>query len=134
MLPLSNTGVDAMTRSWIGGLRERANATWPMCRLRLDQGGICLEPSAAWLGWLVPTYRVPWSSVARASPAQGVFGSGGVRFQLKDPVQAQRRHGLAKLWPASARHPLFWCSIKQRDAILAAVPDRSLVQGGLPPR
>jgi hypothetical protein len=122
-------GVDAVTRSWIGGLRERANATWPMCRLRLDDGGISLEPSAAWLGWFVPTYRVPGSSMARVSPARGLFGSGGVRFQLADQVPAQRRNGLAKLWPASTRHPVFWCSAKQRDAILAAVPDRSLVHG-----
>jgi hypothetical protein len=117
-----------VTRSWIGGLRERGNATWPMIRLRLDDRGIALEPSAAWLGWLIPTYTVPWSSVARVSPARGLFWSDGVRFHLVDQVPAQRRNGLAKLWPASARHPVFWCSAKQRDAILAAVPDRSLVQ------
>ena len=123
-----------MTRSWIGGLRERANATWPMCRLGMDDRGISLEPSAAWLGWLVPTYTVPWSSVAMVSPARGLLGSGGVLFQLKNQVPAQRRNGLAKLWPASARHPVFWCSVKQRDAILAAVPDQSLVQGDIPAR
>jgi hypothetical protein len=29
---------------------------------------------------------------------------------------------------------VFWCSVKQRDAILAAVQDRSIVQGDIPAR
>ncbi len=100
-----------------------------MCRLRFDDAGVTLEPSVAWLGWFIPTYRFPWPAVARVAAARGMFlGSDGVRFQLARKVPAQRRNGLAKLWPASARHPVFWCSGRQRDSILAAVPDRSLVQ------
>lgn len=116
-------------RSWIGGLRESGNASWPMCRLSMDNTGLTFEPSAAWLAWVLPTYRVRWSEIASIRPARGaLLGSHGVRFELHGPVSALRRPRIPGLWPASARHPVFWCFGRDRDAILAAVPDRSLVE------
>jgi hypothetical protein len=117
-----------MNSGWIGGLRERANPTWPMCRLRMDEQGIVLEPSSPLFAWLLPVYRIPWASVATVSATHGTFGSIGIRFSLVAPVAAARRAGAAVLWPELATHPIFWCSRRQRDEILASVPNGSLVR------
>lgn len=113
-------GMDTMTQSWIGGLRERGNATWPMCRLRVDEQGAVLGPAASWLGWLVPTYSLPWTEISAIHNARGVLGTGGVQFQLRDRVPATRRIGLAKLWPRSAKNPVFLCNARNCAAIFDA--------------
>jgi hypothetical protein len=97
----------------------------------MDGDGIVLEPSSRLFSWLVPVYRIPWSSVATVSAMRGRFGTLGIRFSLVAPVVAARRAGAALLWPGSAIRPVFWCSPKQRDEILAAVPNRSLIHSDL---
>jgi len=122
--------------TWVGGLRERANASWPLCRLRLGEHGVVLEPTWGWLGFLAPTYAFPWEQVAGVYPVQGaLFGSGGIRFELKESIPATKRHWMARLWPRSATHPIFWCFPKRKqEEILRAIPPDLMVLKARPPR
>ncbi len=95
--------------SWVGGVRQRANATWPLCRLAMDAGGVTIGPSTKLLALFMPTYAIPWPRVAHVATTRGdLFGTFGVRFHLAEPVKATRRMGLAVLWPAAAHEPVFW--------------------------
>jgi hypothetical protein len=123
----------ATTRSWIGGLRNRSNASSPLARLTIDDTGATLGPSAGWLHWFVPTYRFPWSSVAKVEATRAtLLGYASIRFTLMSEVPAQQRRAFARLWPSSTRHPIFWCWGRDRAAIIASIPAPLLVANGTP--
>lgn len=120
---------------WIGGLRERANASWPFCRLRIHDDLCTLEPTWGWLAIIEPTYEFTWDDIDSVFVIRGaMFGSTGIRFKLKQPVAAKRQTAFAKLWPHNARHPIFWCSPKMVDLILRAVPEGLVERNSVPPR
>jgi hypothetical protein len=112
-----------ITRSWIGGLGNRGHAGSPLSRLTIDDAEVTLGPSARWLHWFVPTYRFPWSSVETVEATRAnLMGYASIRFTLIADVPAHERKALARvLWPSSARHPIFWCWRRDREAIIGSM-------------
>ena len=87
----------------IGGLLERASATWPLARLEVSASEVLLGPSHRRLP--VPTYRFAWDDVEVVQVTPGILGFAGLVFALQRPVPAQRP---MFLWPRSAERPCFW--------------------------
>jgi hypothetical protein len=96
-----------------GGLRERADASWPLARLEISSVGIRIGPSTRILDWLVPTYLVSWSELESVRLIPPILWLPGVEVVPREPVEAEKRIGAAKLWPRYGRHPMFW--IRRRD-------------------
>jgi hypothetical protein len=78
-------------RSYIGGLRWAPrlggylNASIPLVRLRLDSGGLAIEPSNRLVAPYVPGWSFPWRDVERAERVGRMpFFTTGVRFFVRD--------------------------------------------------
>ena len=107
--------------TWIGGLFEGyANATFPLCRLTIDEIGANLSPTWRWLSFFMPTYAFGWEDVTGVTKFRRLL-SVGLRFHLNRPAAATQRRGLGVFWPVQARQPVFWC-MGDPDTVLHSIP------------
>ncbi len=113
-----------------GGLRARANASWPLVTLEVNHDSIKLGPTWRALGFFVPVYSSRIADIRSIELVRGVMGSRGIKFVFGRDVQARHRWGWGLLWPKSRQSVIFWTRRADLERVVEALP-RELIRTNL---
>jgi hypothetical protein len=119
------------SREIVGGMRVRANISWPLARLTVDEtGSVTIGPHWRWVRFFAPTYGFRLENVEHIDVVMGAVGGWpGIQFILTAPAKPTLRRGLfALLWPRSTRRPIFWIRPAELDRALSLLPTGSVTR------